>query len=310
MKKLILSIFLFSYLLGFGQQPYSQKFTDLNYVNDGQNYHCLDIYLPNIVKNTYPVVVAIYGSAWLSNSGKSLNGIGNALLNAGYAIVTPNHRSSKDAKFPAQIQDIKAVVRYIRGNCSQFKLDTTFIGITGESSGGHLAALCGTTNSVKQHTIGKVTMDIEGSLGQYVSFSSKVDAICDWFGPTDFLAMDSCFVNTNIHGMFKHNENNSPESSLIGEPIQNSKTRCSLANPITYVNPTNPPFLLIHGDMDNLVPYCQSSLLYTALQSSRVPSKFILAAGGGHMNSKTETKENILEMIKFFNNVSTQNQYK
>lgn len=311
MKKVALSLsFFFFSFFSFGQQQYSQKFADINYANDGQSFHCLDIYLPNVVKKNYPVVIAIYGSAWLSNSGKSLNSIGNALLKAGYAVVTPNHRSSKDAKFPAQIQDIKAIVRFIRGNCLQFKLDSTFIGMTGESSGGHLAALCGTTNSVKQNTVGNVTMDIEGSLGQYVSFSSKVNAVCDWFGPTDFLAMDSCFASTNIRGMFKHNDANSPESSLIGEPIQNSKAKCSLANPITYVDPTDPPFLLIHGDLDNLVPYCQSALLYTALQSSHVPSKYILAPGGGHMNNKTETEVNILEMVNFFDKASIKNQLK
>ena len=92
----------------------SEKFIDLDYVADDQVYHKLDIYLPKVEKESYPVVIHIYGSAWFSNNSKGMADLGtivNALLDAGYAVVTPNHRSSMDAKFPAEIHDIKAVVR-------------------------------------------------------------------------------------------------------------------------------------------------------------------------------------------------------
>ena len=124
---------------------YSEKFTDINYAgDDGQVYHMLDIYLPKEVKDKYPVVVHIYGSAWGSNSSKGaadINTICAALLKAGYAVVTPNHRSIADGKWPAQVNDIKAVIRFIRANAAKYKFDTSFIATSGFSSGGHLSAV-------------------------------------------------------------------------------------------------------------------------------------------------------------------------
>ena len=116
---------------GGAQVECSEKFTDINYAgDDGQVYHMLDIYLPKEVKDKYPVVVHIYGSAWGSNSSKGMadvNTIGQALLNAGYAVVCPNHRSIADGKWPAQVNDIKAVIRFIRANADKYKFDTSFI---------------------------------------------------------------------------------------------------------------------------------------------------------------------------------------
>ena len=229
MKKKI-TLFLLSFIsLGSWAQQYSQNWSTVNYVGDGQGYHDMDIFLPKTIKSKYPVVIYIYGSAWMSNNGKGadMNNIGAALLDAGFAVVTPNHRSSSDAKFPAQINDIKAVIRFLRGNSATYKLDTSFIGISGSSSGGHLASLAGTSNYIKQFTVGTASANIEGSLGLHTAQSSAVDAVCDWFGPIDFLKMDSCGSQLN------HNAANSPESSLIGGAIQINKEKVALANPIT-----------------------------------------------------------------------------
>jgi len=277
MKLFTFLIFLFVCINCFGQQ-YSKSWLDLDYAGDAMIYHRLDIYLPEEEKPTYPVVISIYGSAWFGNNlkGADLATLGKALLDAGFAVVTPNHRSSMDAKFPAQINDIKAVIRYIRANAEKYQIDTTFIGITGSSSGGHLAALAGTSGFVKQYTVGSTTEDIEGSVGQYLTYSSSVDAVVDWFGPTDFLIMDSCGSS------MVHNAPDSPESNLIGGPIQDNKDKCALANPITYIDENDPPFLILHGDADPLVPYCQSELLFNALQKANVPSQFVLVPNAQH----------------------------
>lgn len=298
MKKLPV-IFLSCILINCSGQQYSKKWADLNYADDGKSYHLLDIYLPEISKQTYPVVVLIYGSAWLSNNSKGIDisTIGDALLNAGYAVVTPNHRASSDSVFPAQIHDIKAVIRFIRANCINYQLDTSFIGITGSSSGGHLAALAGTSAYVKQYIIDSITMDIEGYVGKYRSFGSEVDAVCDWFGPTDFLKMDSCGSSMD------HNASDSPESILIGGAIQKNKSKCALANPITYIDSTDPPFLILHGDEDPLVPYCESDLLYGALQAANVDSKYILVPGAQHGPGLLRD-EYFTMMVNFFNKVS------
>lgn len=276
----------------FGQQ-YSQKFSDLNYVGDGKGFHALDIYLPKATKAKYPVVIHIYGSAFLSNNGKGSADLGTvvaSLLDAGFAVVTPNHRSSNDAVYPAQIQDIKAVIRFLRGNSGTYKLDTTFVGISGFSSGGQLASLAGTTRNVKTFTKGSITMDLEGSLGNYTSQSSWVNAVCDWSGPSDLLKMDSCGSSLN------NDAADSPAGKLIGAPIQQNKDRSQLTNPITFVDPTDPPFLIIHGTADNIVPYCQGDFLNKALKAKNVTSSIITVQNGGHSVSSNY----LSNMVQFF----------
>jgi len=297
MKKLILLILLIIDIACFGQQ-YSQKWSDINYVGDSKGFHNLDIYLPKVVKEKYPVVVYIYGSAWYSNNSKGadMNTIGAALLDAGFAIVTPNHRSSSDAKFPAQIHDIKAVIRFIRGRSSEFKFDTTFIGISGSSSGGHLASLAGTTNNVKDYTVGSVTMNIEGTLGNYTQFSSSVDAVCDWFGPIDFFKMENC--NTYKSG-------SSPESDIIGGPLPSNLDKLALLGPITYIDPTDPPFLIFHGSNDNVVPNCQSQFFNTALKNAGVESEYVLVQNGQHGPGVNNVQANLQKMVTFFLKANT-----
>ena len=118
---------------GFQQQTKletSQEWKDVNYAGDDQAYHTCDIYLPKKEAASYPVVIHIYGRAWFSNSSKGmadLGTIGKALLDAGYAVVCPNHRSSMDAQWPAQIHDIRAVIRFVRGEAAKYKFDPSFI---------------------------------------------------------------------------------------------------------------------------------------------------------------------------------------
>jgi acetyl esterase/lipase len=220
----------------------------------------------------------VYGSAWFGNNGKqsAFKVYGKSLLESGFAVIAVNHRSSRDALFPAQINDIKAAIRFIRANGKSYQIDTGFIGITGFSSGGHLAALAGTSGSVKKFTINSASVDLEGNIGDYNKYSSYVDAVVDWFGPTDFLVMDSCDIKMN------HNSADSPESLLIGGPIQKNPDKCALADPITYVDSNDPPFLIFHGDSDNLVPFCQSQKLYDALRKNGVRSQFFLIPQAGH----------------------------
>jgi acetyl esterase/lipase len=258
-------------------------------------YHRLDIYLPDTSKSSYPAIVIIYGSAWFGNNLKqnAYQTLGEPLLKSGFALVAVNHRSSRDAIFPAQIQDIKAAVRFIRANADKYKIDTTFIGVTGYSSGGHLSALLGTSGSVKQMTENSKSVEIEGNIGGNESYSSAVDAVVDWFGPTDFQTMDSCGSE------MVHDAPDSPESSLLGGPIQENDDMCALADPVTYVDPEDPPFLIIHGDADPLVPHCQSEKLFKALQIMNVPSHFVLVPGAKHGPGLFEEKYFTM-MINFF----------
>jgi dipeptidyl aminopeptidase/acylaminoacyl peptidase len=147
-------------------------------------------------------------------------------------------------------------------------------------------------------TVHSITHDIEGEVGESNTFDSSVDAVVDWFGPTDFLTMDSCGSS------MVHNAADSPESSLIGGPIQENRELCALANPVTYVDPSDPPFLILHGDADPLVPHCQSEVLVQALQHAGVPSRLILVPGAGHGRGLFEEKY-FGEMIRFFQEESS-----
>lgn len=288
MKKLLLIFFVIS-MHTMAQPPApdysasaiesSKSWIDLDYVGDGVSGHQLDIYLPKIGHAPYPVVISIYGSAWFSNNLKGTTfttGLGQRLLKEGFAVISINYRSSHDAKFPAQIQDCKAAIRFVRANSKIFSLDSHFIAVTGWSSGGHLASMCGTTNGIQSTVVGGLTVDIEGKLGKNLAQSSKVDAVIDWFGPTDFLIMDQCGSS------FRHDDPNSPESSLVGGPIQDNKDKVAVANPISYVNKSNPPFLIFHGDKDPLVPHCQSEKLNESLKKMSVPVELVLIPGGQH----------------------------
>ena len=277
MKRIIFYLLLFASASGFSQS-FLKSWKDINYARDSMGYQNLDIYLPQIEKPKYPAVVVIYGSAWLANNAKGsvMENLAKPLLDAGFAVIAPNHRSSSDAKFPAQINDIKAAIRFIRAKAADYKIDTSFIAVTGFSSGGHLAALTGTSGKTGVFNADSESADLEGKVGQYTSFSSTVDAVVDWFGPTDFLMMDSCGSS------MEHNAPGSPESALVGGAIQENKDKVALANPCTYIDKNDPPFLILHGDKDPLVPHCQSELLYRKLQKAGVKSELVIVPGGGH----------------------------
>ena len=275
---LIVALFIFHESHDIFGQSLQVSRKDINYAGDTTVSHQLDIYLPQTDKEKYPAVILIYGSAFFGNNMKNIafETIGKPLLEGGFAVVAINHRSSREAVFPAQIHDVKSAIRFIRANAFEYQIDTSFIGITGYSSGGHLSAFAGTSGRVSEFTIGKEQVDLEGNIGNYPHFSSSVDAIVDWFGPTDFLVMDSCGCSMS------HDAPDSPESVLVGGPIQENKDKVTLANPITYVDSDDPPFLIFHGDKDPLVPHCQSELLHQELQKKGVSSQLVIIPEAGH----------------------------
>ena len=182
------------------EQP---TWNDIDYVGDGIVGHRLDIYLPDSSLGPFPAIVYIYGSAFFGNNRKGTvkHAFAPVLLDAGFAVVAVNHRGTKEDNiiFPAPVHDVKAAVRFIRANAAKYNLDPSRIGATGCSSGGHLVAFLGTSGGVTTHAVGETTMDIGGSLGTHKDVSSSVQAVCDWFGPTDFLVMDTCSSPSDLH---------------------------------------------------------------------------------------------------------------
>ena len=271
----------------------SQQWKDVNYVGDGQAYHTCDIYLPKQEKAAYPVVIHIYGSAWFNNNGKGAADLGTivkALLNAGYAVVCPNHRSSMDAKWPAQIHDIRAVVRFIRGEAKKYKFDTSFIATSGFSSGGHLASITATTSGTKQTKVGTVDIDLEGTLGQYTNESSAVNAACDWSGPIDLTAMD-CGEHMTMG-------ENSPEDVLLNAKLATEPDKYLSLSATTYVDKNDPPVIIFHGEKDNVVPCCQGKKFFEVLQAAGVKSEATYVPEGGH-GMGMYSEENLQKMVRF-----------
>lgn len=291
MKKLVtvLSLALATSLSAFAE---GKQWLDVNYAGDHLEGHKMDIYLPDNDAPKHKVVVLIYGSAWFSNNAKGMafQSLGKPLLDSGFAVVSINHRSSTEAKFPAQINDVKAAIRYIRGNAEEYGFDTSFIGITGFSSGGHLSSLCGTTNGVKTFKVGDTELDIEGSIGAFTSESSNVDAVVDWFGPLDMSRMANCET---------YNDDKSPEAVFLGGAPAENPDLCALMNPSTYLEESDPMFLVIHGDADNVVPHCQSKFFSENLTAKGKLQEFITVPGGQH-GPVTFNDDTFKKMTEFF----------
>ena len=277
---------------GFQMPETNPQYRDVNYAGDDLEAHRMDIYLPETGKEAYKVVVVIYGSAWFANNMKSMAymSIGKPLVDAGFAVVCINHRSSGDAKFPAQIHDVKAALRFIRAHSSDYHLDTRFVGITGFSSGGHLASLAGVTNDMKKTTRGGTTVEIEGAVGSDLEFSSRVDAVVDWFGPVDMSRMEDC--NTV-------NDGRSPEAALIGGAPADNPDLVQLISPITYVTTLGPKFLVIHGEADTVVPHCQSEYFSQELKKCGRLDAFVSVPNGQH-GPVTFNEDTFKKMVEFF----------
>jgi acetyl esterase/lipase len=240
----------------------------LEYVKGGHDRQRLDLYLPAKTDLPVPVIVWIHGGAW-SGGSKDYPGDALAFVGKGYAVASIGYRLSQHAIFPAQIEDCKAAVRWLRANAKTYHLDPEHIAVWGASAGGHLAALVGVTGNVR---------DFDGK-NSNADQSSRVQAVVDFFGPTDFLQMDA----HALKGAFlKHDPANSPESRLIGGAIQENVEMVTRANPIHYVTKAAPPFLIAHGEQDPLVPCHQSELLYEALKKAGAQVTFQKIPGAGH----------------------------
>lgn len=271
----------------------SQVWKDVNYVGDDKAFHTCDIYLPRQQQERYPVVIHIYGSAWFNNNGKGAADLGtivNALLRAGYAVVCPNHRSSMDAKWPAQLHDIKAVVRFVRGEAERYHFDPKFVATSGFSSGAHLASITATTSGTRQSTVGSVSIDLEGNLGSYTAESSRVNAACDWSGPIDLTAMD-CGDHIQMGA-------DSPEDILLDSKLDREPDRYLSLSATTYADAYDPPIIIFHGEKDNVVPCCQGRKFLEVLQGAGITTEATFVPEGGH-GFNMYSQENLDKMVLF-----------
>lgn len=253
---------------------------DLVYASPGGRDLLLDLYLP-AASRPLPLVVWIHGGGWRSGGKDRCSAL--QLTRNGYAVASVGYRLTGESQFPVQIQDCKAAIRWLRANAKRYGLDADHIGVWGSSAGGHLVALLGTSGGVE---------DLEGNHG-VSGQSSRVQAVVDYFGPTDFLRMD------DFPGKIVHNAPDSPESLLIGGPIQQNPEKVARANPIAYVTENDPPFLIVHGDKDPLVPIDQSRRLEAALKTAGVDVHMHVIEGGGHGGKGFSSPETLAMVTGF-----------
>jgi len=203
----------------------------------------LDLYCPEKVSGPAPVIVWIHGGAWRRGGKRKCPAV--ALVPDGYAVASIDYRLSSTAPFPAQIEDCKAAVRWLRANAAKYNLNADRIGVWGMSAGGHLAALLGTSGGVPE---------LEGS-GDNMQYSSRVQAVCAVAGPTNLPAL------TNVGP-----KRMSAIEGLLGGPLEKDKEKAIAASPIHYVSKDDPPFLIVHGGGDRVIPVEQSQRFYEELR--------------------------------------------
>lgn len=231
----------------------------------------LDLYLPD-GPGPFPLVINIHGGGFRMGDKDMLDApIAEALLAKGIAVASIDYRLSGEAKFPAAIEDAKAAVRFLRANADRYRLDPETFLVFGQSAGGNLASLVGTT--------GNAAAFDNPALGN-PGVSSRVTAVIDWFGPSDFLQMDPQAREQGCPP--DHGAADSPESAYLGAPIASVPEKVRAASPISYIDREDPPFLLQKGSEDCLVPVGQSRHLKEALGKAGVPVEFDMLEGAGH----------------------------
>jgi acetyl esterase/lipase len=238
----------------------------------------LDVYLPNVWTAPRPVVVWIHGGAWMSGDKASPPGLG--MLARGFVIVSIDYRTTQEAMFPSQIYDCKAAIRFLRAHAGQFDIDPGRIGVWGDSAGGHLAALLGTTNGLKEY---------EGDEGN-AGASSAVQAVCDWFGQSDFLQ------GADLAGSGK-----TAAMQLLGGAPADHPESATLASPCRQAGRAPlPPFLIMHGRDDALVPLHQSQILFDKLQQAGDAAKLVVLANSGHGTGAFRSPQILMQVSDFF----------
>ena len=242
---------------------------DLVFAEREQRPLLLDVYLPEQASDEHvPVILFLFGGGWEAGNRHQLRRFGlHEYPLQGYAVVTADYRYIEDAIFPAQIEDVQSAIRWVRENAQTYGFDTGRVGVMGPSAGGHLASLAGTLNQP-----GEPGYDTDSA------HHTDVHAVVNFFGPSDFLQGDA-------HRLEDADPWNAPDSSLsrlLGAPIETIPEKVAAANPITFIDGSEPPFLIVHGDEDALVPLHQSEILHEALQGAGVESELVVVEGGGH----------------------------
>lgn len=257
---------------------------NITYATVDKTQLLLDLYIPQGATEALPLIVWIHGGGWRQGSKEQCPAV-QFTVN-GYAAASISYRLTDKATFPAQIYDCKAAIRFLRANAGKYGIDPDRIGVWGASAGGHLAALLGTSGNV---------LELEGNVGKYIGFSSEVQAVCDWFGPTDFMSIEEAST-----AQMKQTLDPLVTALLGGKPFD-KREAALMASPTTHIwrGKEIPPFLIMHGTKDNIVPLQQSRLLFKQLRKAKVSAKLKIIKGAGHGSGFDKPLVNGM-MLRFF----------
>lgn len=221
----------------------------------------MDIYYPPNTDKPMPAIIYVHGGGWYSGDKETGIGIYDIapLVNSGYLVAAINYRLAPRYKFPAQIEDVKCAVRFLRANAVKYNIDPENIGAFGDSAGGHLVSLLGVT--ADNGLFEKCEINVQES--------DAVQAVVDLYGPSDLTTNFQVYNSLFLETIFNTTE---PDADILKD-----------GSPITYISSDSPPFLIIHGDKDDVVSLQQSQVLFERLTSVGVTASLLIVKNSGHV---------------------------
>src|SRR5262245_40677956 len=264
-------------------QPAAKKIADVEYARSGTDALQLDLYQPANPSGG-PLLVWLHGGAWESGTKTAIPAAVIGLTGRGYTIASVDFLPASAARFPGQVFEVKAAVRFLRSQARTYGYDATRIGILGASSGAHLAALVGTSNG---------EAELEGTLGEHLDQSSAVQAIVSYFGAsnlTTILEQSTPFgVGVRQPALVR----------LLGGLPSEVEPIAKLASPVFHVDASDPPLLLLHGDQDRQMPINQSHELEGAYERQGLDVDFIVVHDAGHGGDEFYAPAHLDRLVTF-----------
>jgi len=274
----------------FGFSQYT-SFTSIDYIGNNNPRQTLDLYIPDNITQKAPLIIFIHGGGWHSGGTENVLAWCDTLLANHFIVAAINYRFSQDSIFPAQIYDCKAAVRWLKANADLYSIDTSKIGLIGVSAGAHLGSLLGLTADIPQ---------LEDLSQGNSDYSSAVNAIVDFYGPSNLLEM-SDYSGSDCPSPRNYDVEGSVVTQLLGCIAADCPETALFASPISYVDSDDPPFFIYHGTSDCVVPNNQSIKLYSKLLENNVDAHLNIIEGVAHGDSIFYNSNSKIEVLNFFN---------
>lgn len=239
----------------------------------------MDIIYPEDKTRKYPCIVWICGGAWAVMDRSAHLAYLSELARSGFVVASVEYRTTNEGTFPIQLMDVKAGIRYLKAHGERYNIDVEHFGVMGESAGGYLTAMAALVD------------DRAYDVGAFTEYSSKVQAACPWYPPTDVTSFP--YPSPELAAA-------APESLLLGKNVAQNQEEAMKICPVAYVKKDAPPFMIIHGDQDHTVPFHQGELLHDKLEEAGVDVTMLVLEGADHADVRFFQKEIWQRIIAFF----------